>query len=125
MCGFCYNIIVRTKVFYKRMKKIVLIFAGFALVLPAMAEGEMQLQPTTNIVTTSYVRGAYNTLENAKQAKLNDTNVITDSNTAAKPLVASVTANNGTVTITKSEVTIPVGNPQLTPSQTRAAIWVE
>ena len=111
------------------MKGIFFIFAGILLVSPAMAEGALQLEltPTTNIVTTSYVRGAYNVLDGAKQEKLtssgNSANVVVDSNTSSKPLVSAISASDGTVTITKSDVTLPVGSAS-SPTG-RANIWVE
>ena len=93
-----------------------------------MAEDSLQLEltPTTNIVTTSYVQGAYNVLDGSKQEKLtssgNSANVVVDTNTSLKPFVSAVSASDGVVTITKSDVTIPVGS---TGSSGRAKIWVE
>ena len=99
------------------MKKLFCIFAVLSVISPAVAEGE--IDKTSVAATASYVDGAYNTIAAAKQDKLTTTNVV-ESGTG--PIVTSVTANNGTVTVTKSEVTIPVGS---TSSSTRAVIWFE
>ena len=99
------------------MKKLFCIFAVLSVISPAFAEGEVD--KTSVAATASYVDGAYNTIDATKQDKLTTTNVI-ESGTG--PIVTSVTATNGTVTVTKSEVTIPVGS---TSSNTRAVIWFE
>ena len=92
------------------------------MISPAFAEGEVQQQSidkTAVVAAASYVDGAYSAINTAKQDKLTSTNVV-ESNSGA--VVTSVTASNGTVTITKGEVTIPVGS---TSSATRATIWLE
>lgn len=101
------------------MKRVFCIFVGILLVLPAFAEGEQQVNKAEVAAAASYVEGAYNTLNNAKQDKLTTTNVV-DSGSGA--MVTDVSASNGTVTVTKTEVTIPVGGQT---SQTRAPIWVQ
>ncbi len=81
-----------------------------------------------SLASTAYVKGAYNAaikavnkLQDVKQDVLSSTNVnVIESGGGA--MVNDVSANNGTVTITKSEVTIPVG---ATTSITRATIWLE
>ena len=89
---------------------------------PAFAEGEQQ-QQTINKATVaaaaSYVDGAFNSLDAAKQDTLTSTNVVESGSGA---MVTGVTASNGTVTVTKTEVTIPVGSSS---SNTRAAIWLQ
>ena len=106
------------------MKKFALIFASFVFVSPAMAD---DILPNTNIVTSSYVLGAYNALDDAKQEKLtsagNNANIVVDTNTASLPLVSGISASNGTVTVTKADVTIPVNSSGSTTG--RANIWVE
>ncbi len=97
------------------MKKILCVFIGILLVIPAFAE----VTPNTKVVTRSYVEGAYNTIDAAKQDKLTTTNVV---ESGSGPMVTAVTASDGTVTVSKSEVTIPVG---ATTSATRANIWLE
>ncbi len=99
------------------MRELFCIFAVLAIVSPAFAEGE--LDKTSVAAAASYVEGAYNAMDAVKQDKLTSTNVI-ESNSGA--MVTAVTANNGVVTVTKSEVTIPVG---ATTSSTRANIWLE
>ena len=88
------------------------------MVSPAFAEGEA-VNKATVAATASYVDGAYNAINTAKQDKLTSTNVVESGSGA---MVTSVTASNGTVTVTKSEVTIPVGSAS---SSTRATIWVQ
>ena len=99
------------------MRELFCIFAVLAIVSPAFAEGE--LDKTSVAAAASYVEGAYNAINTSKQDKLTNTNVV-ESGTG--PIVSSVTASNGTVTVTKSEVTIPVGSAS---SNTRAIIWFE
>jgi len=102
------------------MRVLFYIFAALILVSPARAEGEQQqLDKTSVAAAASYVDGAYNAMDTAKQDKLTSTNVV-DSGTGA--MVTNVSASNGTVTVTKTEVTIPVG---ATVSNTRATIWLE
>ncbi len=97
------------------MKRVFCVFIGILLVIPAVAE----TVPNTKVVTRSYVEGAYDSIDAAKQDKLSSSNVV-ESNSG--PVVTGVTASNGTVTVTKGEVTIPVGS---TSSTTRATIWLE
>ena len=99
------------------MKKLFYILVALVLTSPAVAEGE--LDKTTIAAAVSYVEGAYNSMDSVKQDKLTSTNVVESGSGA---MVTGVTANNGTVTVTKSEVTIPVG---ATTSATRATIWFE
>ena len=99
------------------MRKIFCIFAVFILISPALAEGEVD--KTTVVATASYVEGAYNTMDAAKQDTLTSSNVVESGSGA---MVTAVTASNGTVTVSKSEVTIPVGS---TSSTNRATIWLE
>ena len=99
------------------MRELFCIFAAFVLVFPALAEGE--LDKASVVTTASYVEGAYNAIDAVKQDKLTSTNVVESKSGA---MVTAVTANNGVVTVTKSEVTIPVG---ATTSSTRATIWLE
>ncbi len=99
------------------MKKFFCIFAVFILISPALAEGEVD--KTTITAAASYVDGAYNALDSAKQDTLTSTNVVESGSGA---MVTGISASNGTVTVSKSEVTIPVGS---TSSTTRAVIWLE
>lgn len=103
------------------MRELFCIFTVLALIFPAFAEGEQQqaLDKTTIAAAASYVDGAYTAMNTAKQDKLTSTNVV---DSGAGPMVTAVTASNGTVTISKTEVTIPVG---ATTSNTRATIWLE
>ena len=91
-------------------------------ITPSFAEGEQQqqaLDKTAVVAAASYVDGAYNAMNTAKQDKLTSSNVVESGSGA---MVTGVAASNGTVTVTKSEVTIPVGS---TSSSTRAVIWLE
>ena len=100
------------------MKKVFCILSVLAISLPALAEGEPTVYETS-VATANYVQGAYNALDAAKQAKLTSTNVV--EGTGA--VVTGVSADNGTVTVTKTnEVTVPVNSMN---SETRANIWIE
>lgn len=104
------------------MKKLFCIFAVFILCPHAWADEVVEPQPldkTAIVAAASYVEGAYNAINQAKQDKLTSTNVVASGPGA---MVVDVSANNGTVTVTKSEVTIPVG---ATTSENRAIIWLE
>jgi hypothetical protein len=100
------------------MKKLFYILGALILVSPSVSMGD-PVNKAAVAATASYVEGAYNAMDAVKQDKLTSTNVV-ESGTG--PIVSSVTASNGTVTVTKSEVTIPVGS---TSSNTRAVIWFE
>jgi len=81
-----------------------------------------------NVASAGYVKGAYNatikavnTLNTVKQDKLTNTNVVT-SGTGA--VVTGVTANNGTVTVAKGEIQIPVGT-SATNITDHAVVWIQ
>lgn len=100
------------------MKKVFCILSILTMISPAMA-APGSAATDGNVATASYVKGAYNALDTAKQAKLSSSNVT--QGTGA--IVTSVSAADGTVTVTRTnEITIPVGS---TNSATRANIWVE
>ena len=98
------------------MKRLVL----FSLLLLPFTVNADPISPTTNVVTTSYVQGAVDELNTAKQDKLTSTNVTSSGD--ANGFVSAVTASDGSVSIVKSEITIPVGSAN---SATRAQIWVQ
>ncbi len=102
------------------MKKVLILSLSIFLI-PFVANAD-PVVATTNVVTTSYVQGAYDEMDSAKQDKLTSTNVVADANGSANGFVSAVTASDGTVTVTKSEITIPVGSAT---SATRAQIWVQ
>ena len=105
------------------MKKIFCILFSFMFITPSFAEGEQQQQPsldkTAVVAAASYVDGAYSAMDTAKQDKLTSTNVVESGSGA---VVSAVAANNGTVTVTKSEVMIPVGGQT---SSSHAHIWIQ
>lgn len=100
------------------MKKILCFLSIITIISPAFAEGEA-VNKATVAAAASYVDGAYNALDSAKQDTLTSTNVVESGSGA---VVTGVSASNGTVTVTKGEVTIPVGSAS---SSTRATIWVQ
>ena len=104
------------------MKKIFCILFSLMFISPSFAEGEQQqtIDKTAVVAAASYVDGAYSAMNTAKQDKLTSSNVVVGTDNG--PFVSAVTASNGTVTVTKSEVTIPVGSVS---SNTRATIWLE
>lgn len=107
------------------MKKIFCIFAILTLISPAFAEGEEQQQQINKAAVAaaaSYVDGAYNALDSAKQDTLTSSNVTTSGTNGTGAVVTAVTANNGAVTVTKSNVQIPVGSASAT---TYANIWIQ
>ena len=84
-----------------------------------------------NAASAGYVKGAYNATIKAvnmvasqKQNTLNSDTNVTTSGTGA--IVSNVSASNGTVTVTKNEVTIPIGSqPSGTVPSGRAPLWIE
>ena len=104
------------------MEKVFCILFSLCFALPAFAEGEQQqsVDKTAVAAAASYVDGAYSAMNTTKQDKLTSSNVVVGTDNG--PFVSAVTASNGTVTVTKSEVTIPVGSVS---SNTRATIWLE
>jgi len=83
------------------------------------------LDKTSVVATASYVDSAYNALSTSKQEKLSSTNVTYDSNGSsnAGAVVTAVSANNGAITVTKSDLAVPVkSNGSVTGT---AAIWFE
>ena len=100
------------------MKKFLCFLSIITIISPAFAEGEA-VNKATVAAAASYVDGAYNALDSAKQDTLTSTNVVESGSGA---VVTGVSASNGTVTVTKGEVTIPVGSAT---STTRATIWFQ
>ena len=98
------------------MRPFFVFLIAFIPILPAFGE---ELDRTSMAAAVSYVDGAYNAMDSVKQDKLTQQNVV---QSGSGPIVTSVSAQNGTVTVTKSEVTIPVG---ATTSGTRATLWLE
>ena len=85
----------------------------------------------SSAASAKYVKGAYNATIKAvnmvasqKQNTLNSGTNVTTSGTGA--IVSNVSASDGTVTVTKNEVTIPIGSqPSGTVPSGRAPIWIE
>lgn len=102
------------------MRKAFCILFLLIFVTPSFAEGgASSVNKAELVATASYVDGAYSAMNTAKQDKLTSTNVVESGSGA---VVSGVTANNGTVTVTKSEVMIPVGGQT---SDTHARIWIQ
>ena len=99
------------------MKKILILSLSIFLI-PLTANAV--ISPEANVVSTSYVKGAVDAINTSKQDKLTSTNVTSSGDTNG--YVTAVTASDGTVSVTKTEITIPVGSSN---SSTRAQIWVE
>ena len=102
------------------MRKALYIFAILTLVSPAFAEGESTIDKTRTLTTASYVEQGIDVALSTYDSNTNPNGKFVE--TGVGPIVSAVTASNGTVTVTKSEVTIPVGS---TSSSTRAVIWLE
>ena len=96
------------------MKKVFCILSILSVISPAFAE----ILPTTKVVTTSYVQGAYDALQGTKQDKIS-----VSQGTGAIVTSIALNADGKTVEVTKSnEVTVPVNSSN---SSTRANIWIE
>lgn len=102
------------------MKKLFLIFVALIMVSPAFS-ATVDDADKSKPVAASYVKEAYNALDSAKQAKLTSSNVVTPASSG--PVVTAVTASNGVVTVTKSEITVPVGSAS-SPTD-HATIWIQ
>jgi len=100
------------------MKKVLFIF--LTILIPHAILAEVTPNTPAQIAATSYIQGAYDTLDATKQDKLN-ANTVVSSGTG--PIVTAVTASNGTVQVQKEEITIPVGS--YTSSTSRAHMWVQ
>lgn len=103
------------------MKKLFLIFVALIMVSPAFAEFSKTDADKSIPVSAYYVKSAYEELNTAKQAKLTSSNVVTPASSG--PVVTAVTASNGVVTVTKSEITVPVGSAS-SPTD-HATIWIQ
>ena len=90
------------------------------MVSPAFAEFSKTDEDKSKPVSAYYVKSAYEELNTAKQPKLTSSNV---TQSGSGSVVSSVTASNGTVTVTKSEVTVPVGSAS-SPTD-HATIWIQ
>ena len=73
------------------------------------------------IASTSYVQGMYEAIDNAKQDKLTASSIVTTGTSTG--IVSSFTANNGMISVTRSEPVIPSG-PEGSPTG-YLPIWVE
>lgn len=100
------------------MRPFFVFLIAFIPILPAFGDEEPDRRSVV-VAAVSYVDGAYNSMDSVKQDKLTQQNVV---QSGSGPIVTSVSAQDGTVTVTKSEVTIPVGG---TTSDTRATLWLE
>ena len=108
------------------MKKLFLIFIALITVMPAFAVDAVDADKGKP-VSAYYVKEAYNALDTAKQTKLvssgaNANLVVNDTGSAGKP-VTEIVADGSTVTVKRSEVTVPVGS-STTPTG-RANIWIQ
>ena len=107
--------------FFRKMRVLFCFFVALILISPAFAEGEQQqvLNKNSVVATASYVDGVYNAISTTKQDKLTCSNVV---ELGSSHIVTGVTANNGTVAVSKGEITISVG---ATTSTSRALVWFE
>ncbi len=90
------------------MKKILCLLLVVIFLSNAFADDP--LDKTTVAATASYVEGAFNSLDTAKQNLLTNSNVSATGSNNAGAVVTAVTASNGTVTVTKSDLAIPIKN---------------
>lgn len=113
------------------MKKIFCILSVLTILSPVLADDEPGVEPETpqtptvyqtSAATASYVQGAYDALNSAKQNLLTQQNVVT---TGSGSVVTSVSATNGAVSVTTGEVTIPTSQPSGSVPNGRAILWVQ
>ena len=97
------------------MKKVLFFFLPIFLI---SLSANAAVTPVADVASTSYVAGAYDTLDSAKQDKLSTSNVTTAGNNG---FMADVSASNG-LAFTKNEISIPVGAET---SNVRAGIWIQ
>lgn len=102
------------------MKKVVYVLSMLIITAPAIAETEPVMDKTRTLTTASYVEEGINTALSTYDSNTNPNGKFIESGSGA--VVTGVNASNGTVTVTKSEVTIPVGNSS---SNVRASIWLQ
>ena len=102
------------------MKKLICFFAGILLVMPNAFAAPAQEPDDTLLVTAEYVNGAYQALDGAKQDELADGGTVVQS--GAGNVVTGVSATEGTVTVTKGRVEIPVGSSTATDY---SPVWVQ
>jgi len=102
------------------MKKGIYILFILMCVSPAFADNEPVMDKTKTLTTASYVEEGINTALSTYDSTTNPNGKFFESGSGA--VVTNVAASNGTVTVTKSEVTIPVGNSS---SDVRASIWLQ
>ena len=83
----------------------------------------------SNVASAGYVKGAYNatikavnTLNSIKQDTLSSGNGGNVSESGTGPVVTGISASSGSVTVTKGQVTLPVGSST---SSTQATIWIQ
>ena len=106
--------------------------ATLAIAEPGYALATADAAIDGNVASAGYVKGAYNsvikavnTVSNNKQDVLNSGaggNITESSGTAGIPVVG-ISATNGTVSVQKAEVTIPVGS--VASPTSRAQIWIQ
>lgn len=107
-------------------------------ILPDYASTTVYDVDQSGVASAAYVKGAYNeairsvnkvaAIADSKQAPLkssgNDANVLDDPNNSGD-FVTSITANDGTVTVSKVEVSVPIRNDAPAVGNGRAAIWIQ
>lgn len=107
-------------------------------ILPGYASTTVYDVDQSGVASAAYVKGAYNeairsvnkvaAIADSKQAPLkssgNDANVLDDPNNSGD-FVTTITANDGTVTVSKVEVSVPIANSAPTVGNGRAAIWIQ
>lgn len=103
------------------MKRILYVLS--IIVLSANAFADDVVDKTAVAATASYVEGAFNALDTSKQNVLTNSNVSATGSSNAGAVVTSVTANNGAVVVTKSDLAVPIkSNGSVTGA---ATFWLE
>ena len=87
------------------MKRLLVVFIGLVMVVPAWAEGEVVTHPQAAIASPSYVKGAYDALDSAKQAQLkNDAGTPADVSSTVKTSIAAVSSASDTAMVTEKAI---------------------
>lgn len=100
------------------MKKIALIFAMLTIVWPSFAGAT----ESTGVAATTYVAGAFNALDSAKQDKLTNGSVVVS---GTGSVVTGVSASNGQINITKGTPTVEIKDASTSAVIGSANIWIQ
>lgn len=102
----------------QNMNKIVLIFAIFGITWHSVVGAT----ENPKVAATSYVDGAFDVLDSAKQEKLTSNSVVVS---GSGPAITGVSASNGQITVTKGETAVQVKDASTSAVIGSANIWIQ